>query len=302
MTDHQHPVQQDNDGIVTLTLVDPGASALVLSKDLITRIDEALDRIEAMPGVTGLILASGCSRVYIAGANLHEIDGLDDPGLDAYLQLGTRVFGRLATLPYPTVAAIDGAALGGGLEIAMHCDGLVGLRTEKPFPVGLPEAGLDICPGWGGTQLLPARIDPAAALEQTGVGRPMKSDQAAEAGLFDAMADGPDALIDCARAYLKEAASSAAVQARIARRRPHCISDVGDTESMQAAHARAESALPDTQAARAVLDAFATGLREGFEAGVGLERASLIRLRHTPEAKEKLEAFFNKSRKPASKS
>ena len=99
----------------------------------------------------------------------------------------------LCELPYPTAAAIHSAVLGGGLELAMHCDGLIASppadrdgKPGRPYPVGLPEAGLSICPGWGGTNLLPARIDPANAIHQTAIGKPMNFDEAKEAGLFDA--------------------------------------------------------------------------------------------------------------------
>ncbi|MFM8818881.1 MAG: hypothetical protein ACKOHI_13625, partial [Phycisphaerales bacterium] len=85
------------------------------------------------------------------------------------------------------MAVIHRAALGGGLELAMHCDALVGTlpgEGEKPWLVGLPEAGLCICPGWGGTQMLPARMDPKTAMVATASGAPWKCTDV-PAGLFD---------------------------------------------------------------------------------------------------------------------
>src|SRR4030095_4414837 len=85
--------------------------------------------------------------------------------------------------------AINGAALGGGLELAMHCDGLVAAPPPsrdgapgKPYPVGLPEAGLGLCPGWGGTNLLPARMDAADAIRRAASGQTMTDDEGAGGG------------------------------------------------------------------------------------------------------------------------
>jgi enoyl-CoA hydratase/carnithine racemase len=248
-----------------------------------------------MSDVKGLILASACERVFIAGANLREIDELNDDDLDAYLKRGSDTFGRLARLPYPTVAAIDGAALGGGLEIAMHCDGLIGLRKDKPYPVGLPEAGLAICPGWGGTQLLPARLEPAHALEQTAAGKPMKFDEAEIGGLFDAVANHPDMLTKTAADWLRAAAKVEIVEQRITRKTPLCIA----WHAKEAVHRALESVeeeITGTDSGKAVANAVRVGLEQGFEAGVDAERASLIELRNKPEARQRLEAFFAKSK------
>ncbi len=295
MQDGKLDLIRDDDGFVTLKLEDPDSSALVLSGKLIEQLAEALDRVEAMEDVEGLILASACERVFIAGANLREIDGLNDADLDAYLKRGSDTFARLARLPFPTVAAIDGAALGGGLEIALHCDGLIGLRKDKPYPVGLPEAGLAICPGWGGTQLLPARIDPTHALKQTAAGKPMKFDEAEQAGLFDAVANHPDMLEKTAVDWLRAAAKVELVEQRITRQTPLCVTWHA-TESVHRALEAVEEEISATDSGKAVAAAVRTGLEEDFQAGVDSERASLIELRNKPEARQRLEAFFTKSK------
>ena len=295
MTDSDLPVVLNSDRTVTLTLQDPGSPALVLSGKLLDRLSAALDKIEQMEDVRGLILTSGCSRVFIAGANLKEIDSLSDSELESYLARGSHEFARLAKLPYPTVASIDGAALGGGLEIAMHCDGLIGLRTEKPYPVGLPEAGLAICPGWGGTQLLPARINPVDALRQTVSGKPMKFNDAAETGLFDAVADNKDELITKAHEYINNAANSERAKERIKHAVPCCINRCNRSETEAAVNELIDE-LQQTDPGKAIVKAVLTGLSEGFDAGVAAERAALIELRNKPEAKKRLEAFFNKGK------
>src|SRR6185295_8949020 len=158
------------------------------------------------PSTAGLILASASDRVFVAGADLKSISEWDDTQLQKYLEYGASVFAMLADFPFPTVAAINGAALGGGLELAMHCDALVAAPSPsgKPYPVGLPEAGLSLCPGWGGTNMLPARVEPAAAIRMTCEGKPMPSDQAKIAGLFDRVAPTPAELLPTAKAWLAE--------------------------------------------------------------------------------------------------
>lgn len=271
--------------VVTLWLSQAGRPVVVLESALLRAIDEALDRIEReVQKLAGFVLASD-SRVFVAGANLKEIMDLDDPGLHEYLKFGSRVYMRLATMPCTTVAAINGAALGGGLEIAMHCDRLVAADPgEKEYPIGLPEAGLCICPGWGGTVLLPARMDPARAIELTATGRTMKIREGAEAGLVEELVD-PSKLHEHARQI-------AQTPKAIRRSEPIAITNT-NTDEARAALGRVS--LPDTQSARGVLECVEAGLRSGWDAALERERETLVRLRHTDEGRGAIEAFFAKA-------
>lgn len=284
-------------GAAIFRLEQPGKPVVVLDEDLIRRLEATL---KALPSdVTGLVLASASERVFIAGADLKTISDDDDEQLHRYLEYGARVFGMIPQLPYPTVAAINGAALGGGLEVAMHCDGLVAAPPRsrdgapgKAYPVGLPEAGLSLCPGWGGTNLLPARMDPAEAIRRTAAGKALMYDEAVEAGLFDRIAPSADDLIPTAMAWLGE---------RIGRRierdgaparwigRPGCAAAVLSVVDA----VRGE--VPGTESAKAVVDAVGTGLSSGWDAALAVERRELVRLRHTGSAREALAAFFAKS-------
>ncbi len=291
-------------GVLVLTLEPNQGPMVVLDDLLIRRIGASLGRVPAT--CAGLILASGSPRVFIAGADLKQISGLSIPELDGYLQLGQRVFGMFCKLPCPTVAAINGAVLGGGLEIAMHCDGLVAAppgpgkdgAPARPYPIGLPEAGLSICPGWGGTNLLPARMDPADAILRTAEGRPMTITEAAPraaggCGLIDRMAASQGDLLDTAAAWLVEN------RAIVGSRRDGEPSRWIGRSAVKAAAAKAlldvQERLPATQAARACAGAVAAGLERGWQGALEVERRELNRLRHTPEGAAAIRAFFDKS-------
>lgn len=289
------PYTTDGRSVVTLTLRQEGRPVVVLDSDLLHAIAATLDTIAAIPDLAGFVLASD-SRVFVAGANLEEINSLSDEQLHAYLEFGAAAFARIAALPCTTVAAIQGAALGGGLEIAMHCDLLVGAPAppkepnapSKPYPVGLPEAGLGICPGWGGTALLPARIDAAQAIQQIASGKTMLVDQARDLGLFDAWVDDPAALL--------EHASALAAQPKASRGGvPRNISDADRAAAVREALDRVGSALPETLAAAAVADCVGIGLQQGWAAACQAERNHLVRLRHTEPARAALEKFLTKA-------
>jgi len=274
-------------GIVTLWLDGGERSVVVLDRNLIQKLHSTLVTIEQLENIKGLILRSDSERVFVAGADLAEIDSLDDHALHAYLAFGTTVFGKIAALPYPTVACLNGATLGGGLEIAMHCDGLIASKTTvggKPYAIGLPEAGLGLCPGWGGTQMLPARIDPATAMTATATGNPfMVSDL--PSGLLDVLVDSPDQLQEAAETWLQNQKASDA--------KPEAI-EPEQGETYEAALETATSNTPQTDASDAVFKAVKTGISEGWNAAVAVEQCELVRLRNTTTAREKLDAFLSK--------
>jgi 3-hydroxyacyl-CoA dehydrogenase/enoyl-CoA hydratase/3-hydroxybutyryl-CoA epimerase len=274
-------------GIATLWLDGGERPVVVLDRSLIQRLNTALDSIEQRDDINGLVLRSDCERVFIAGADLAEIDSLDDPALHAYLAFGTTVFGRISALPFPTVACLNGATLGGGLEVAMHCDGVIAAKTTsrgKPYPIGLPEAGLGICPGWGGSQMLPARIDPTTAMKATATGKPFMVSDLPE-GLVDVLVETPDDLQEIAEVWIANHDSTQPAPKAI------CPSEY-DKYSVALETAKNETEL--TEAAQGVFQAVETGIREGWAAAVAIEQCELVRLRNTPPAREKLEAFLSK--------
>jgi len=294
MPDDLHPIERDESGpfagVVTVRLEAPGRPVVVLDLELIQRLERTL---KAVPrDARAVVLASASERVFVAGADLKSIMAMDDPELMRYLAYGSRVFGMLSNFPFPTVAAINGAALGGGLEIAMHCDGLVASPGVKAYPVGLPEAGLCICPGWGGTNLLPARMDPGRAITMTASGVPMKSDAAIEAGLFDAVPDSSEELLETAKRW--------AVEQRTPERDgapSRWIGRPAFAAGVLTGLDAVRQGLPATEAAGAVASAVDAGLQRGWDAALEVEQRELTRLRHTEPARQAIGAFFEKSKR-----
>ena len=277
----------NDQGVVTLWLDGDGRPVVVLDRNLIQRLNATLDAINQEENITGLFLKSDCSRVFVAGADLAEIDALDDPALHAYLAFGTTVFGRLAELPFPSIALVSGAALGGGLEIAMHCDAIIASKVggnEKPYPIGLPEAGLGICPGWGGSQMLPARIDPTVAIEATATGNLFKSSAIPE-GLVDVLVETPEELETAATKWLSE-------NQTVNRTIPRCIFNT--EKNYKEAVETAKANLDTSESVQGVILAVETGIHQGWSDAIATEQCELVRLRNTPAAREKLEAFLSK--------
>ncbi len=277
--------------IATITLVQPGRPVVVIEQSLLEQLDATLDTLP--DNLDGFILASAADRAFVAGADLKAIMALTDTGLHTYLELGARVFQRIADLPCPTAAAIHSVALGGGLELAMHCDGLIGVvdPDAKPYIIGLPEAGLKICPGWGGTNLLPARIDPNTAIVATANGVPFKSTVAHELGLFDSTCKSKDQLIETAINWI-------AMQPKPNRTGSpsRCIQTM-NTDLIEEALNQASNYLDSSLHADAVLDAVKTGISSGWSASLQSERDHLVSLRNSQPAQEAIEAFFSKSSK-----
>src|SRR6185436_14663825 len=142
--------ETDADGIVRLTFDKPGTSTNVLSRATLLELETHIRALELSPP-RGLIIRSGKSSGFIAGADVKEFSELESAA-QAEEMVGEvhQVFDRLEALPCPSVAIINGFALGGGLELALACRYRVGIRGDS-LTIGLPEVLLGIHPGFGGT-------------------------------------------------------------------------------------------------------------------------------------------------------
>ena len=177
-----------------LTLDRPDALN-ALSFAIIEAIGNLLDEV-AGGDARALIVTGAGPKAFCAGADIKELRGRDQAAQRRGAELGQAVFAKLNTLPMPSIAAINGFAFGGGLELALACTVRLCTANAK---MGLPEVKLGLIPGYGGTQRLPRVVGEARALEMIMTGRTVDAAEAAQIGLVTAIVDG-DA-VEAAMAY-----------------------------------------------------------------------------------------------------
>lgn len=184
MNSHAFNLQTKPDGIATLTFDLPGSSANIFNHESLMELGAQIDQLSLLPHLKGLILASGKPSIFIAGADLKTLEKARDSELSELIKLGQSVFTRLAALSVPTVAAIHGACVGGGLELALACDWRVASDSPKTR-LGLPETQLGILPAWGGTTRLTRLLGLPTALPMILSGKLFKGASARHKGLVD---------------------------------------------------------------------------------------------------------------------
>jgi 3-hydroxyacyl-CoA dehydrogenase/enoyl-CoA hydratase/3-hydroxybutyryl-CoA epimerase len=177
-------LERDAEGVAWLTLDKPGTSANVLSAGVLQELDELLGALE-QDRPRGAVLISAKKSGFVAGADIKEFTGLTDEASGyTLIHQGQQVLNRLAAVPFPTVAAIHGFALGGGLELALACRYRVAVGDER-LSLGLPEVMLGIHPGFGGTVRSVQVAGVRSAMELMLTGKPMRAEKALGAGLVD---------------------------------------------------------------------------------------------------------------------
>jgi len=166
----------------------------ILSTAVLNRLDEVVrelgDSSKGSSRVRVCIFA-GEGKVFFAGADIKEMSAYDTEGARVYGRLGMDVFDAVAALPCVTIAAINGAALGGGLELALACDLRIAVRTAK---LGLPEVTLGLVPGWKGMTRLPALVGPSRARRLVLSGEAIKAEDALAMGLVDELVNSTEDL------------------------------------------------------------------------------------------------------------
>lgn len=168
--------------VARLTIANPPLN--LVTEELLASFNDALATLEAAdPGEVRAVVVTGeGERAFSAGSHVGEFEAQRGPDGRARHELESGVGTRLAALPMPTIAAIEGNALGGGLEIALCCDLRVASDRAK---IGLPEVRLAVTPGAGGTQRLPRVVGPARAKELILIGKVLTAQEAERIGLVN---------------------------------------------------------------------------------------------------------------------
>ena len=201
--------KKDNIALVT---IDRPEALNALNSTVIAELEQVVTVLENDSTVRAMIL-TGEGRSFVAGADIGEQYPLDLDGGRRWGQRGSALFRRMERLEFPTIAAVNGFALGGGCELAMSCD--IILASEKA-KFGQPEVGLGITPGFSGTQRLPRRVGVAKAKELIFSGRMVKADEAERIGLVNAVYT-PEALLDGAMEMARSFAKNAPIAVKYAK-------------------------------------------------------------------------------------
>jgi len=194
----------ERDGQVAHLVLDRPGKLNALTLAMIARLDALCGELEGDRDVRAVVLRSTSNRAFCAGADVHEWSALGPEGMwRRWIAEGHRVFARFAALPMPTIAAIDGMAFGGGLELALCCDLRVVAQSAR---FALPEVKIGIVPGWGGPARLSALVGASRAKQMALTGAPIDADTALAWGLANEVVEG-DALLARASALAAEIAA-----------------------------------------------------------------------------------------------
>jgi enoyl-CoA hydratase len=219
---YQNILFELQDGVALLTINRPKVLN-ALNRQTLGELEAVLQAEARGPEVRALVLTGAGEKAFVAGADISEMSGLTAPQARDFAELGQRVFGRLEALPVPTIAAVNGFALGGGSELALACD-LVYASERARF--GQPEVNLGLLPAWGGTQRLARRVGPMRALEIVLSGDTYDAARAREMGLcLEVLA--PEKLLEHARAKARTIASRGPLAVAAAKRVLRAGADAG---------------------------------------------------------------------------
>jgi enoyl-CoA hydratase len=241
------------DGIALITINRPD-KLNALNSATVLELEDAFGRVRADAAVRALILTGAGEKAFVAGADINELAVLNPVEAQTYAARGQRIFRQLETMMKPSVAAVNGFALGGGLELAMACS----VRFASPnAKLGQPEIKLGILPGYGGTQRLPRLIGRGRSLELLLAGDPIDAAEAYRIGLVNAVVPQAD-LPGHSRKWLGKVLANAPVAAGL------------------------------------ILEAVDVGLNAGLEEGLRYEAAAFGLTSATEDRREGTRAFLEK--------
>ncbi len=299
-----------HDRIATLTWDMQDSKVNTISSATLAEFEHALDEILASDqssAIDALVIRSAKPGIFIAGADIKEIEGLTEPeDVDVFVQRAHDLFAKLEGLDMLTIAVIDGAALGGGLELALACD--VRIASDGPkTKLGLPEVHLGLIPGFGGTQRLPRLIGVEPALELMMSGSPIDGEKAVELGLADLLVSHESLVGDTARASdsLRETLQDTLAQKNQFKARGGALAGrVGETEPFAIEHA-VQKGRDNTEnspklaqlALETLLNAVEKGAELNLPEALAVEKEHFKHVAVSDESKEMIQAFFASRKK-----
>ncbi len=278
-----------DDGVCVITFDRPGSSANIFDARTLIELDEELAFIERQTRIKGVILTSAKKSIFVAGLDLSTLtDGASPEEVRAIIERGQAVMNRLAALPIPTVAAIHGAALGGGCEVCLACDYRLA-SPDRATKIGLPETSIGLLPGWGGSTRLPRLIGLPKALDIILAGKTLAAKQALKLGLVDELAPA-ESLI---------AAATRKLRAGKPHRPSHWFVNSALAAALITPRAR-KDVLRKTRghypAVLKALEVVTRGITKSVADSLALERDGILELAQTSACQNLIRVFFLQDR------
>ena len=281
-------VELHDGGIAELCFAAEGQSVNKFDVRTVEELAAAAKAIGERSGVRGVLVTSA-KEAFIVGADIFEFTTLfarAPAEIEAHIAAQNAAFSGFDDLPVPTVAAINGLAFGGGLEMALSCDGRV---MSEATQIGLPEVGLGLFPGYGGTVRLPRLAGTRVAIDWISTGKPQSAQVALAAGVVEKVT-APDAVRTAALEILNSLIGSGEWRERRQRRQGPATADA-------AAFAEAREKLSKTAlhqpAALAAVDLMERGAGLSRDAALKLEHAAFAQIARTQAAASLIQLFIN---------
>ena len=221
-------IQVHIDGALATVTISREAALNALSSKVLSELTTAVAELELSTDVRAVIV-TGAGKAFVAGADIAEMRELAPREAQAFAQMGGAMASAIEGSEKPWIAAVNGFALGGGCELALACDFIYASRTAK---FGLPEVGLGVIPGLGGTQRLPRRIGLPRARELLYTGAVIGADEALRLGLVNAVVEPAD-LMPRVRAVADAIAARAPLAVAAAKRAAGGGSEVSLAEGLE---------------------------------------------------------------------
>jgi enoyl-CoA hydratase len=252
-------IRSERRGAVEVLTLDRPKALNALDRAALEQLVECCETISADPSIRAVVL-TGAGKAFAAGADIAEMRGLEPAQAESFSRLGHSAMDALESLAAPTIAAVNGYALGGGCELACACDWVYASEKAR---FGQPEVSLGLIPGFGGTGRLVRRVGVAWAKELVLSGEPIDAETALRIGLANRLFP-PDALLDAA----VSAAAKVGTQGPLAVATAKRVIQAGQDADMKVAHAIEQSAFGSISSSsdrREGMDAFLEKRDPSFE-------------------------------------
>lgn len=279
----------DDRGVMTLTFDTPGKSVNTFTPEALGELATLVESIHDAPNKpAAVIFTSGKDGAFIAGADLFAMREMDTSAMRTFLEKGQRTFDRIAALPMPTVAAINGNCMGGGCELALACDYRV-MVDDGAMRIGLPEINLGIVPAWGGTTRMSRVFGLAKSLPALLAGRTFTPRKAKSFGLADD-AVRPERLLAAARRIVAKQPDRP--RPNLLDRAVRSFAPLADLICNKARAAANDKTFGNYPAPDMLIDAARAAVLNGHDTGLAAERDAVIELANGPVCRNLMRLFF----------